>query len=141
MLIDIDDFVASLDGESKQALDKILAPEWESLGFLGSPTLKMNHSAKPIIRRPTSCFLAARWWRKSDLILGTALTQHTRCVIFRRQATDLRDISERLLTIIKGREGWNGVEKILRRDDIIIEFGHLEKPGSEESWRGRLTIS
>lgn len=73
---------------------------------------------------------------KTDLLIGTALTAHTNSVIFRRQATDLRGIEERLLTLA-GRDGWNGMHKSLRRGRQLIELGHLDKPGSEESWRGR----
>ena len=44
--------------------------------------------------------------RKSiaSLLLGTALTQHTRSVIFRRQATDLGDLCDRLLQIAGKRK-------------------------------------
>lgn len=73
---------------------------------------------------------------KSDLLCGVALNNHLNSVIFRRQSTDLRGIEERL-TQLAGRDGWNGTLKTLRRGDALIELGHLEKPKSEESWRGR----
>jgi hypothetical protein len=73
---------------------------------------------------------------KTDLLCGTALNHHQNAVIFRRQSTDLRGIEERLIQLA-GRDGWNGSLKTLRRGDQLIELGHLEKPGSEESWRGR----
>lgn len=73
---------------------------------------------------------------KSDLLCGVALTRHTNSVIFRKQSTDLRGIEERLLQLA-GRDGWNGTLKTLRLGPKLIELGHLDKPGSEESWRGR----
>jgi len=57
-------------------------------------------------------------------------------VIFRRQSVDLRGIEDRIIELV-GRDGWNGADKILRRDGRILELGHLEKPGAELSWQGR----
>jgi hypothetical protein len=74
---------------------------------------------------------------KTDLLLGVALTQHRRGVIFRRQATDLGDLAERIVQIA-GRDGWNGMEKTLRRAGRVLQLGHLEKPGSEQTWQGGL---
>ncbi len=73
---------------------------------------------------------------KSDLLCGVALNNHQNSVIFRKQSTDLRGIEERLLGLA-GRDGWNGTLKTLRIRDQLIELGHLDKPGAEESWRGR----
>lgn len=74
---------------------------------------------------------------KTDLLLGTALTQHERIVFFRRAFVDLRDAEERMIQIVKTRDGYNGSDKILRRDGRILEFGALEKPNAEFSWQGR----
>jgi len=74
---------------------------------------------------------------KTDLLLGLALTQHRRSVIFRRHFVDLRAMEDRLIEIIGSREGYVGSDMVLRRDDRVIEFGALEKPGAEFSWQGR----
>src|SRR5271157_556801 len=73
---------------------------------------------------------------KTDILIGLALTEHYRSVIFRSQAKDLRAIEERIIELA-GRDGWNGTDKILRRKNMVIELGHLEKPGSERGWQGR----
>ena len=75
---------------------------------------------------------------KTSLLVGLALTQHSRSVIFRRQATELGDVAEYLLKTAGSREGWNGQDKTLRLPNRLIELGHLEKPGSELAWQGGL---
>lgn len=74
---------------------------------------------------------------KTDLLLGTALTSAKQSVIFRRAYVDLRGIEDRLIEIIGTREGYNGADKKLRYRGRVLEFGALEKPGSELGWQGR----
>ena len=80
---------------------------------------------------------------KSDLLLGLALTQHTRSIIFRKQATELPSMIDRLTEIIGTRDGFNGTDKIWRvpmsviKRDCQIEFGSCPFPGDQEKYRGR----
>ena len=74
---------------------------------------------------------------KTDLLLGLALTAHERAVIFRRAYVDLMGMEQRLIEILGSRRGYSGQDMMLRRPGRLIEFGALEKPGSEFSWQGR----
>jgi hypothetical protein len=74
---------------------------------------------------------------KTDLLIGLALTEHKRSVIFRRAYVDLRGVEERLLEIRGTRDGYNASDMFLRTDETLLEFGALEKPGAELSWQGR----
>ncbi len=76
---------------------------------------------------------------KSDLVLGLATTQHERSLIFRRLSTDVEGMWDRLTVIAKGRitKADANKKKMRLADGRFIEFGHLEKPGSEKSWMGR----
>ena len=74
---------------------------------------------------------------KTDLLIGLALTAHQRSVIFRRAYVDLRGVEERLIEILGRRDGYNAADMVLRRDGGLVEFGALEKPGSELGWQGR----
>jgi hypothetical protein len=74
---------------------------------------------------------------KSELLLGLALTQHKRSVIFRRAFVDMAGVEQRLLEIAGSREGWRSDKMIWRRDERLLEFGALDKPGAEQSWQGR----
>jgi hypothetical protein len=78
---------------------------------------------------------------KSDLLIGTALTRHSRSVIYRRSYVDI--ISEgglgpRLVTLLGSREGYRESPAPAWNDGKrSIEFGALEKPGAEMSAQGR----
>ena len=74
---------------------------------------------------------------KSDLLLGLSLTAHRRSVIFRRTYVDLNDMERRLIAIRGTRSGYNSVDMALQADGRVIEFGALERPGSELTWQGR----
>lgn len=76
---------------------------------------------------------------KSDLLLGLASTEHFKSVIFRRQATDLEGLWTRLSEILAGRivKSDANRKRLKTNDGRLIEFGHLEKPGSEKSHQGR----
>jgi hypothetical protein len=75
---------------------------------------------------------------KTDLLLGLALTQHYHSIIFRRQATQLLGIQNRLLDeILKSRKFWNGQDDILRLSDRTIEFGSCNVLGDEGKYQGR----
>ena len=76
---------------------------------------------------------------KSDMIIGLAMTQHLRSIIFRREGTQLVALIERLFEIRKGdRRGWNGQDLILREENgRQIEFGGVKDPGSENKYQGR----
>ena len=81
---------------------------------------------------------------KTDLILGLALTAHKKTAIFRKQATELPTIIDRLTVLVGGRDGFNGTEKIWKIPrrvgggaDRSIEFGSCPNPGDQEKYRGR----
>lgn len=127
-------YVQGLSAEEKVQLDRLLAPELSAKWLpdpRNEPQLQAYYSDADLL-----LFGGAAGGGKSDLICGMALNNHQNSVIFRKQSTDLRGIEERLLGLA-GRDGWNGTLKTLRLGRMLIELGHLDKPGSEESWRGR----
>lgn len=99
----------------------------------GKQTLAMQSEADELL------YGGAAGGGKSDLIIGLALTQHERSLIFRRQSNDLDGLWDRLTAVAAPiEESNNTVKKQLRtKDGRLIEGGHLEKPGSERSWMGR----
>lgn len=77
---------------------------------------------------------------KSDLGIGKALTQHKRAAIFRREATQLTGIIDRIAEILGGRDGYNGQERIWRQagpKKVQLEFGSVPNAGDETKYQGR----
>lgn len=75
---------------------------------------------------------------KSDMLLGLALTSHTRSIIYRREGTQNLALIDRLLNeLLKTRKGWNGQEHVWRGNGRQIEFGACKDLGDEQRYQGR----
>jgi hypothetical protein len=75
---------------------------------------------------------------KSDLMIGAMLTQHRKGIIFRREATQLTGLVDRLTDLLGSRDGYNGQEKIWRlAGGKQIEFGSVPNLGDETKYQGR----
>lgn len=77
---------------------------------------------------------------KTDLAVGKALTKHTKAAIFRREATQLSGVTDRLTELLGNRDGYNGQEKIWRNAgprEMQIEFGSVPNLGDETKHQGR----
>ncbi len=133
-LAELQDYIAGLTPDEKDTLDRMIEPELNAK-WLPDPENKPQCAA---YYSPADLMLygGAAGAGKTSLLVGLATTAHSKSVIFRSKAVDLRGVEEYLLEVI-GRDGWNGADKIHRRPSQIIELGHLEKPGSERSWQGR----
>lgn len=115
-------------GAPKRRIDKI---EYECDG--PATCIAVDH--------PDSLYVAGEGCivtHNTDLLLGLATTRHERTVLFRRQSVDLETIWNRLLLITNGRRQKADAnrKKMRLNDGRFIEFGHLEKPGSEKGWQG-----
>ena len=70
---------------------------------------------------------------KTDWLLGVALTQHRRAILYRREATQLEGLEERALELIGERSRYNATKKLWRLpDDRLLRFGAVKEP---ESWK------
>ncbi|MHB0874561.1 MAG: terminase [Anaerolineae bacterium] len=74
---------------------------------------------------------------KSDLILGLALTVHTRSIIFRREFTNLRGLIERSREIIGNRGRYNANDHMWRLPQRVLEFGAVQYEESVNDYQGR----
>lgn len=77
---------------------------------------------------------------KTDLMIGKMLTQQNISIVFRRTATQLTGIIERLTGVLGNKNGYNGMEKIWRLphlDGRRIEFGACPNVGDEIKYQGR----
>ena len=82
---------------------------------------------------------------KTDLVIGAALTEHQRSMIYRRVGSELQAIIDRLAEIHGSMDGFNGKNNIWRLpacygksgDKIQIEFGAVPNLGDEKKYQGR----
>lgn len=77
---------------------------------------------------------------KTDLLLGLALTQHEKSIIFRREAVQLVGIEERLTTILGSRKGYNsqdGVWHLPVPGDRVLELGSVKEINDWLKYQGR----
>ena len=75
---------------------------------------------------------------KSDALLGIALTQHKRAIIFRKEYTQLKGLIDRSREIIGSLGRYNGSEKRWTLPGgQILEFGACAHPGDEIAFQGR----
>lgn len=75
---------------------------------------------------------------KTDLLLGTALTQQQHSILFRREAVQLTGIEERMTTILGTRKGYNSQTGVWRLPgDRVLELGSVKEPGDWIKYQGR----
>jgi hypothetical protein len=78
---------------------------------------------------------------KSDLLVGTALTQHRRAIIFRRQHTETRDFLARASEIVSATSDAkvnHGLTTVyLPRGDRQLEFAGIKNPDDWTKYKGR----
>lgn len=77
---------------------------------------------------------------KSALLALLVLHEHTRSVLFRQNANDLAALIDNIQHFYGSPVGRNNQEKVFRfidRPGHMVEWGGLEKPGSENYWQGR----
>ena len=75
---------------------------------------------------------------KSDLLLGAALTRHSRSIVFRREFKQIKALEDRVQDILGSRAGYNAQDRRWRlAGGRILEFGACQHEGDEEAWQGR----
>ena len=127
-----DEFIRTLPAEQKATLSEFLTSTQDLWAPLPGPQTTALESDADIV-----FYGGSAGGGKTDLCVGVALTQHKKSIIFRREATQLTGIIDRMTELLKGRDGFNGQEKIWRLSDRQIEFGSVPNPGDETRYQGR----
>lgn len=73
---------------------------------------------------------------KTDLLLGTALTQHRRSLVLRRTNKEASKLQARLEEILGTREGWNGQQNQWRIDGRLIDIGGVQLESDKQKYKG-----
>ena len=74
---------------------------------------------------------------KTDLLIGIALTSHTKSIIYRREGVQTISIEDRVFEILGSKKGWNGQDSVLRLNGRQIELGSCKDLGDEQKYQGR----
>lgn len=135
-LAEMEDYIRGMDPAARRQLDDLVRPIAERpwLPQPGPQAEAYNHPADELL------YGGAAGGGKTDLVIGLATTSHLRSLIFRRQATDLDGLWERMVEVLGEARisEQNSVKKrLVTSDKRLIEMGHLEAPGAEKSWQGR----
>lgn len=126
--------IAGLSAKELADLDELIAPELKQR-WIPNPGPQTDAY---LSKADLLLYGGAGGGGKSSLIVGLAANdEHERIVIFRRSYGELSDIAESFLSFRGSRQGWNGSDMRYKVGDKLVEFGALEKPGSERAWRGR----
>jgi len=126
------EFVRTLPEEQKVKLGNDLKSTQDAWTPLPGPQTKAMQSDADIL-----FYGGAAGGGKTDLIIGLARSQHHKSIIFRREATQLTGIIDRMTELEGSRNGFNGQEKIWRMKDRQVEFGSVPNPGDETRYQGR----
>lgn len=125
-----------MSAAERQELDKLLTagigPWLEQIG----PQMKALDSEADIL-----FYGGQAGGGKTDLLLGLALTQHEKSIIFRREAVQLVGIEERLTTILGSRKGYNSQDGVwhlpVAPGNRVLEFGSVKEPNDWLKYQGR----
>jgi hypothetical protein len=119
----------------REALERILtgtSHDGKWAPFPGPQTEALNNPADILF------YGGAAGGGKTDLLVGAALTQHKRSIIFRREFTQLQAINDRLAEIVGSRDGYNGqLKRWLLPGGRQVELGACQFAGDEQAYQGR----
>jgi hypothetical protein len=130
---EIEELTGLLTPEERAELDALLVQDMQTVVWRplpGPQTMAYNSDADVI------GFGGAAGGGKTDLACGLALTKHRRTAMFRRVGTELVGIIDRLVELFGGREGYNGQDKIWRRDGLQVELASVPNLGDERGHQG-----
>jgi hypothetical protein len=132
-----DDLLDYLTPDERAELDALVDADLREVIWspLPGPQTMAYHSKADVIG-----YGGAAGGGKTDLACGKALTHHRQVAIFRREATQLGGIIDRMADLLGGRDGFNGQEKVWRGagpNQAQVVFGSVPNLGDERKHQGR----
>lgn len=136
MMQDILDKLNRMKPEELEAIKKEVAEATKHMKWIPNPGPQTDAF---LSKADILLYGGAAGGGKTDLILGLALTQHHKTLIFRRRYADLGGITDRAIQINKTRDGFTAAPrpKMKTTDGRYIEFGACQNLGDEQSWQGQ----
>lgn len=132
----ISNSLSSLTPTTKRYIDRLLNGK-----LLWMPHVKNNPQVTAYCTEADILYYGGRaGGGKSDLLLGLALTDHRKSIIFRREYKQLRELIDRSTEIL-GETSARYSEKTSRWRDIpgnrVLEFGAVQLEKHKENYKGR----
>lgn len=139
MAVDPRAVLSALTPTERAELDALLAADPSPWHAMAGPQTAAANSPADIVG-----YGGAAGGGKTDLLLGLALTQHRKAIIFRQNGTELFAVRERLRALAEPRGAvWNGHDNVLRWTrpsdgaPVLIELGSFPNPGDALKYQGR----
>lgn len=73
---------------------------------------------------------------KTDLLLGLALTAHTKSLVLRRTNREVNGLVERMTEILGARDGYNSQTGMWRWRDKLVELGGCQLEEDKQKYKG-----
>lgn len=126
------DYTAGTDGDEKVLWRPIVPPDREN-GQISKQQMALESEADQLL------YGGAAGGGKSDLLLGAAITEHQRSIIFRREFKQLRALIDRSREVV-GESGRFNENLHVWRDlpgGRTLEFGGVKHEEDKKNYRGR----
>lgn len=132
-----------LPPEARQAVDALLVEDrtvapWRPLLDVNAPARQTPQEAAFASPADFLFYGGAAGGGKTDLLIGLALTQHRRSILFRREAKQLRAITDRIRQILGTGNGFNAQQNRWRLPDgRLLDLGGVKDAGDEQAYQGQ----
>lgn len=131
------EMIAAIDGlppDEKEALKKIVLEGTKDMIWVPNP----GPQSDAFFSEADEIFYGGgAGGGKTDLLLGLALTAHTRSLILRREGTDLGAIEGRMEEILGNRDGYNGQKRELKFRGRFLELGSCPHEKDKTAYQGQ----
>ena len=140
---ELNDWLRSLPPDKQREVDALIAADMAETPW--RPMIDLKHPDVPSPQMQAYQSMAdillyggAAGGGKTDLLVGLAITEHTRSIIFRREHKQLAGIIERVHQIRRTRDGYNGQEnRFSLPGGRLLRLGGMQHPGDEQAYQGQ----
>lgn len=134
---------AELSSEARNVVDTLVVDDlainpWRPLVNVADPARPTPQEQAFASQADFLFYGGAAGGGKTDLLIGLGLTAHKRAILFRREAKQLRAITDRVGQILRTREGFNAQQNRWRLPaGRLLDLGGVKDAGDEQAYQGQ----